>query len=115
MKNQNIQQLKITKKEREGKVAVLYSPRFGTDWSSSVNDPITRYNILFDSNIVNYVEEKNFVDLKIYMKMHYPDIFLDTIHYLEICWIQKGTIFKIEKSYGSETVKIIDKVDFIVA
>jgi len=112
LERENNVPFKIFKIERNGRVAVVCGPYWF--YSASLID---RYNIIFDSNIVNYVEKKNFVDLETYMDEYYPNFTLYEKEHLKIYWVEKGNRFEIKQigDYGDEIIVCIDEKQWITA
>lgn len=115
----------MNKVERDGKVAVLYSPSFGSGWYSwsSVSQ-----DILFDPTIVEWVElrDKNRRDSKAleipekaireYIDNTYPDMYIGSNFIdLKIYWIDKGTVFRVDEYEGKESIVEFDMKGCIVA
>jgi hypothetical protein len=97
---------------RDGQVAVVYSPGFGAGWYTWN----TQYpEILFDSNIVTYVETERWDELKVYMELKYPDLYLGAIEDLTVEWIPVGIQFKIKEYDGSESIEYRDSDDWLTA
>ena len=94
------------------KVAVVYSPGIGAGWYTWN----TQYpEILFDSNIVTYVETERWDELKVYMELKYPDLYLGAIEDLTVEWIPVGTQFKIKEYDGSESIEYRNGDDWLTA
>jgi hypothetical protein len=116
---------------RNGKVAVLYSPGFGAGWYSwNRNTPAC----LFDPEIVALVESeksdvlststiKKISDLaeEKYSPRHSRDttsekgFYAGGADWLSIEWVTQGHGFEISEYDGSESVRIVGEIDFIIA
>jgi len=86
---------------RDGKVAVLFSPGYGAGWYTWNQD---NPEIVFDPNIVHFVETQEFEKLEAYVDLKYPDLYLSGLGDLEIKWIPEGTEFRISEYDGNESV-----------
>ncbi len=94
------------------KVAVVYSPGFGAGWYTWN----TQYpEILFDSNIVTYVETERWDELKVYMELKYPDLYLGGIGDLTVEWVPIGVQFKVTEYDGSECLEYRDNENWLTA
>jgi hypothetical protein len=97
---------------RDGKVAVLYSPKYGAGWYSWNRD---RIEILFDPAIVDLVEKGQAEELQVYVTLKYPDLYTGGLDDLAIEWIPVGSRFIIEEHDGAETVKLQKTIKWIRA
>lgn len=102
---------------RDGKVAVLYSPGYGSGWYTwSPEYP----EILYDPIIVEWIEEnkpQNKIDaIKTYIASTYPNFYLGSnLTYLEIKWIHLLTQFRIRHYDGYEHIEYPDKIEWHIA
>ena len=97
---------------RDGRVAVVYSPGFGAGWYTwNLESP----EILFDPNIVIYVETKRWDELKVYMELKYPDLYLGGIGDLTVEWVPVGVQFKVTEYDGSECLEYRDSDNWLTA
>jgi hypothetical protein len=87
---------------RDGHVAVLVSPGHGAGWSSWNAD---HDEILFDPAIVEFVEQAQWEELEVYVKLKYPTIYTGGMRDLQIEWLPQGTEFIIEEYDGSERLQ----------
>lgn len=92
----------MNKLVRDGYVAVLVSPGHGAGWSSWNVD---HDEILFDPAIVEFVEQAQWAELEVYVKLKYPDIYTGGMRDLQIEWLPQGTEFIIEEYDGSERLQ----------
>jgi hypothetical protein len=97
---------------RDGKVAVLYSPKYGAGWYSWNRD---RIEILFDPAIVDLIEKGQAEELQVYVTLKYPDLYTGGLEDLAIEWIPVGSRFIIEEHDGAETVKVQNTIKWIRA
>jgi hypothetical protein len=97
---------------RNGKVAVLYSPRYGAGWYSwNPNYP----ELLFDPGLVDLVEEGNEEKILAYVTLKWPNVSTLGIEDLKIEWITQGTEFIIDEYDGAESVLLRDEITWITA
>ena len=97
---------------RDGKVAVLYSPDYGAGWFSWNPE---RIEILFDPAIVELVEKGTWQELKTYVTLKYPDLYIGGMDDLKIEWVPEGTLFVIQEHDGNEWVELRDQINWIQA
>ena len=94
------------KLERDGKIAVLYSPNFGAGWSTWNTEPRNR-GILFDREIVELVLAGNLDAAISLAEKKYPGVYAGGGEDLEVTWVPKGERFMVEEYDGAEYVTII--------
>jgi hypothetical protein len=97
---------------RDGKVAVLYSPKFGAGWYSWNRD---RVDMLFDPGLVDLVLEGNTEKILVYVTLRWPGAYTGGLDDLAIEWIPVGSRFIIEEHDGAETVKLQKTIKWIRA
>lgn len=98
---------------RDGKVGVIYSPDYGAGWYTWN----TEYpEILFDPNLINFLEKDEVEKLRAYMELKYPEVFVSE-HSLDLVveWIPEGTEFKIEEYDGAESIVFKETEAWITA
>jgi hypothetical protein len=97
---------------RDGKVAVIYSPGFGAGWYTwNRENP----EIIFDPNIVHYVELEEWDKLQVYIELKYPDVYSSAFSNLTIQWLDQGAEFKIDEYDGNESIILKEKESWLVA
>ena len=96
---------------RDGRVAVIFSPGWGSGWHTSHNIE----ELIFDPSIVAWIEAEEYDKIKNYMILKYPNVYLGTLEDLRITWIPEGTEFVIDEYDGSESILFKDKVSWIKA
>ena len=102
----------INKLVDNGKVAVLYSPGFGSGWSTwnrGVPD------LVFDPAIVKFVENDQWAELNTYVTLKYPGVYTGGIKDLAVAWLSVGTEFRIKEYDGAESIEIKEDTDWLVA
>ena len=97
---------------RAGKVAVLYSPKFGAGWYSWNRD---RVDMLFDPGLVDLVLEGDAKKILVYVTLRWPGAYTGGLDDLAIEWIPVGSRFIIEEHDGAETVKLQKTIKWIRA
>lgn len=102
----------MNKLVRDGMVAVLYSPDYGSGWYTwNTNHP----ELLFDPAIVQLVEEDKFDELKTYVTLKYPNIYEGGMWELKVAWIPEGAMFRINEYDGDESIELKDDADWFTA
>lgn len=102
----------MNKLDRDGMVAVLYSPDYGSGWYTwNPNHP----ELLFDPAIVQLVEEDKFDELKTYVTLKYPNIYEGGMWELKVAWIPEGAMFRINEYDGDESIELKDDADWFTA
>ena len=101
---------------REGKVAVLYSPGFGSGWYTW-NNP--HKELLFHPKLVEMVEsnkqdeiDEDWIKENLNIDNH---IYCGGALDLRIGWLDEGTRFRVEDYDGSESIVIINDNTTIIA
>jgi len=97
---------------RDGMVAVLYSPDYGSGWFTWNQD---YPEILFDPAIVQLVEENKFDELKTYVTLKYPKIFIGGMDDLKVELIPEGAMFRVNEYDGNEFIELKDDADWFKA
>lgn len=102
----------MNKLVRDGMVAVLYSPDYGSGWYTwNTNHP----ELLFDPAIIQLVEEEKFDELKTYVTLKYPNIYDGGMWELKVAWIPEGAMFRINEYDGDESIELKDDIDWFTA
>jgi len=101
---------------REGKVAVLYSPGYGSgwySWSNSVKE------MIFHPELVELIENNRYDEItEELIEELFPNkgVYIGSnVRELEIKWIPQGTKFRIDEYDGAESVVIMEDDNWIVA
>jgi len=101
----------MEKLERDGKVAVLYSPGYGAGWYTWGGDE----RMIFDPRIVQAVlDEDRKRAIEIVAEID-KNIYTGGAEDLAVQWIEKGTQFKINEYDGNESIEIIGPSSFFIA
>ena len=98
---------------RDGKVGVIYSPDYGAGWYSwNTEFP----EIMFDPNLINFIEKKEWEKLRAYIELKYPEVFVSEYDLnLEIEWLPEGTEFKIDEYDGAESIVFKETETWMIA
>jgi hypothetical protein len=100
----------------KGEVAVLYSPGFGAGWSTWALGEIAEA-ITFDSRLVDLVlnDQRDKITEEYINELYGKYCYTGGASDLEIEWLPKGTLFKIDEYDGSESVVTYTDVHWNVA
>jgi len=101
----------IHKVFRDEKVAVLYSPNYGTGWYTAHKNE----ELLFDYKLVEMVEaKKGYNEIVAYCIEKYGrNINLGGAFDLQIAWLPIGSEFTIQNHDGFETIKMKDEINIL--
>jgi hypothetical protein len=102
----------MDKVTRNGLVAVLYSADYGAGWFTWNTDHM---ELVFDPGIVELVEQGKWDELKTYVTLKYPDIYMGGLKDLRIEWVPEGTQFVIQEHDGNEWIEFKDQINWIQA
>lgn len=102
------------KYEKDGNVAVLYSPGFGAGWSTWATDGEAEA-LIFDKEIVELVLNDQLDRVVQLVADKYPEFYSGGAEDLTVRWVPKGTAFRINEYDGSESVEIYDPGNFFRA
>lgn len=105
--------MSVQKLERDGKVAVIYSPYFGAGWSTWHDSH--KDVLMFDAEIALAVEVGDREKAARIAVEKVPDMYTGGARDLTIRWLEKGTAFRIGEYDGSESIEILGEVDWSVA
>lgn len=99
---------------RDGEVAVLVSWEYGSGWFT--NNALTYgERLLFDPEIVEWVEQGKPAERIAFFKKKYPEAFFEGFNDLVVEWVRAGTRFIVTEYDGYESLTILDDVDWIEA
>lgn len=102
----------VEKYEKDGKIAVLVSIGFGAGWSTWGNRALA-----YDKRIVQaFIPGISKEDMSELLEtLGYHDVYMGGFDNLEIEWVPKGTLFRIEEYDGHESIEVFDEKSYIVA
>lgn len=104
----------VNKLERDGKVAVLFSPGLGAGWSTWAADKY-RDVLIFDAEIAQAVLDDDKVRAGALAETKAPGFYLGGLGQLTVKWVRKGEAFEITEYDGKESVNVIGKPQYLVA
>lgn len=95
---------------KDGKVAVLFSPGYGSGWYTwNKQHPGLLYDVVVVQWVMSGQPSAELDDLETYLYEKYPGIYIGSnIDELRIAWTSPGTKFRIAEYEGSETVEFRD-------
>lgn len=100
---------------RDGKVAVLISPGYGAGWYTWNS----KYpELLFHPSLVQMVEEgeaKDITDEYVKNLIGADYIYAGGAKKLEVVWVEKGKLFRVDEYDGYESIVIKDDEEWIQA
>ena len=92
----------VEKLERNGEVAILYSPGYGAGWSTW-NDDIAE-ELVFDKDLILAFENGGPDEVEKVAIEKYGEDYYFSCDKLRIKWIPKGIAFYIQEYDGSESI-----------
>ena len=104
----------MVKIEKDGKVAVLYSPGYGAGWSTWAADS-EKETLCMDARIVGPFLAGDRDGAVSAAKEILPDFYTDGASDLEVVWVEKGKAFEITEYDGSESVHVLGERTYLVA
>lgn len=105
----------MEKYERDGNVAILISIGYGAGWSTW--GPWVNRSLAYDKRIVEaFISGISKEDMSEFLEtLGYHDVYMGGFDNLEIEWVPKGTLFRIEEYDGHESIEVFDEKSYIVA
>jgi hypothetical protein len=104
----------MEKIEKEGRVAVLYSPGFGAGWSTWADEG-QKEALCMDARIVGPVLAGDKNAAVVAAKAMFPDLYTGGANTLSVIWIEKGKAFEVEEYDGRESVHVLGDRPYLVA
>jgi hypothetical protein len=100
---------------RDGKVAVIYSSRYGAGWSTWNLELAEQ--LIFDPGLVDLIlRERPWEVIASYTAIKWPhEVYIDGLMHAAVEWIPIGTKFRIDECDGMETIIIQDQIQWLVA
>ena len=117
----------VSKYEKNGKTAVLYSPGYGAGWSTWGEKELA-----YDRRVVEFwlehKDDKEFMNNisrtfdsdesrateDIFQKWGYDHVYFGGFKNIVLEWVEKGVPFKINEYDGWESIEFCDDVDWTV-
>jgi hypothetical protein len=97
---------------RNGQVAVVYSPGYGSGWSTWNTDVPA---MIFDPGLVDLVLEGNKEKILAYVMLRWSDANILGVDDLEVEWVPEGVDFIINEYDGAETIVLKDRMKWLRA
>ena len=94
----------------DGNVKVLYSPGYGAGfytWGAPVE-------AIFDPKLIKLVEENNLEEAISYVEKTY-DAYIGGVGQLRVELIPEGSKFIIDEYDGSESIQLLDSINYLTA
>ena len=96
---------------RDGRVAVLYSPGWGSGWYSCHQIE----ELVFDPSIVAWLEAQELDKIRSYVTLRYPGKYFGGLDNLTIKWVPVGSAFRIDEYDGNESIFLKEDNDWLIA
>ena len=96
---------------KDGKVGVLVSPGFGAGfltWGAPIE-------AIFNPTLIELVENKKWQEAIDFVEETWDSIYTGGVEDLEVVWISEGTKFQITEYDGSETLELLDDINWVTA
>ena len=104
----------MEKIEKDGKVAVLYSPGLGAGWSTWADDD-QKEALCMDARIVGPVLAGDKAGAAAAAVAIFPNFDTGGADNLQVMWIEKGKAFEINQYDGNESVHVLGDRTYLVA
>jgi hypothetical protein len=99
---------------KDGFVAILYSPGYGSGWYTWHNIP----ELIYDPVVVDLVDKgTDYTAIIQYCEEKYPSFTkcYSGAEDLRISWIKEGRVFLIDEYDGFESIRFREDIDWLVA
>ena len=96
---------------RNGKVGVLFSPGFGAGfltWGAPIE-------AIFNPTLIGLVENEKWQEAIDYCEKNWNDGYSGGVQDLVVAWIPEGKKFQITEYDGSESLELLDEINWITA
>ncbi len=100
----------VNKLEKNGQIAVLYSPGYGAGWSTWAHDHEEEF--LFDPEVAQAILDGNKELAERLAKEKWPDEYFGGLDDLRVEWVPKGTRFYIHEYDGNESVRYLEQIGY---
>ena len=97
---------------KDGKVAVLVSGEHGAGWSTWNRDSP---DLVFHKGIAEHIEKKGSITKQEAQDILGDDYYVGGACDLYIEWVDVGTRFRITEYDGSESLEIINQIEYYIA
>ena len=96
---------------KDGKVGVLVSPGFGAGFATW-GAPI---EAIFNPTLIGLVENEKWQEAIDFVEETWDSIYTGGVEDLVVAWIPEGTKFQITEYDGSESIELLEDVNWITA
>ena len=96
---------------KDGKVGVLVSPRFGAGFSTWGYPT----EAIFDPTLIELVENEKWQEAIDFVESTWDGVYSGGVQDLKVAWIPEGTKFQITEYDGSESLELLDEINWIQA
>lgn len=103
----------MNKIEKDGMIAVLYSPGYGAGWSTW--NSYCKETLCMDSEIVQAVIDGDINKAIEVALKKCPDIYTGGAEDLVVEWVKKGDMFEISEYDGNESIRTFDASEYMIA
>ena len=104
----------MEKVEKDGLIAVLYSPGYGAGWSTWADDA-QKEALCMDARIVApFLAGDKDAAVSAALVL-FPDLYTGGARDLAVMWVEKGKAFQVEEYDGSESVHVLGDRTYLVA
>ena len=96
---------------RNGKVGVLFSPGFGAGfltWGAPIE-------AIFNPTLIGLVENEKWQEAIDFVEETWEGVYSGGVQDLQVVWVPEGTKFQITEYDGSESIELLDEIDWITA
>jgi hypothetical protein len=96
---------------KDGKVGVLVSPGFGAGfltWGAPEE-------AIFNPTLIGLVENEKWQEAIDFVEENWDSIYTGGVEDLVVAWIPEGTKFQITEYDGSESIELLEDVNWITA
>lgn len=98
---------------KDGKVAVLYSPDYGSGWYTWNKE---YPDMIFDPTMVHYVLAEKVNEAKAYATLKWPEAYVGgNVDDLRVEWVYEGVEFRITEYDGNEDIEFKASAGWLVA
>lgn len=101
----------MKKIEKDGNVAVLYSPGYGAGWSTWNSEHAE--SLCMDADIVQAVLDGDTAKAAKIATEKHPCIYTGGAEDLKVQWVKKGMEFEIDEYDGNESVHVIGYREYL--
>lgn len=108
----------VDKLERDGQVAVIYSPGYGAGWSTWNADKYPIEDLVFNKELAEFLStdpEPDWKAREAKAKELFPNAYIGGADELEIEWVPKNTPFYIHEYDGNEHVQTWEQAPGLIA